>query len=213
MGFFNTMTNIFRGKKYEKENKQDVVVNEPASINNMFVNSFVSFNFLPDHEELSGKTMSVTGIREFHFENGKAITYTELDHGDFYVRKEGACLEVLKEFNDNQAFLEATRGEEFQDILMLEDHEVHEDANGNLSISGNETEFNLDTEFECLQSGLYRVIKDTISAKIDNEKARFIRFKSNDSKNFINVFYIDGSGDTFISGSYLVPLRDVTHVG
>lgn len=212
MGFFKNMSALFRGKQAEKEAKENEVVTAPASLTNMKVGAFVDFGFLPEHENISGQSMSITATRTFNLGKFGKVTYAELDHGAYYIRQEKNKVEVLREFESNDAFLEVV-DEDFYEMLQLDDDEWYEDDDGVRIVHNNETEFSLVDEFEFLTVGKYRTVRDVMAAKLDGQNVRFIRTASDDRQRFITVFYDEAGGDTYISGSFLINASDVEFNG
>ncbi len=210
MGFFKQLNTIFRGKKHEKEAAKNEIATAPTSIDNLKVGGFIEFGFLPLIEEISGKSFTITGNKVFTLHTGEVIEYAELEHGEYFVRREGKYLEVLTEIDDNEAFIEAVE-DNFFDVLTIDEGEYHINDDDQKVISGNETMFELHTDFQKLKAGVYRTVKDDISVQLEgvHGDVRFLRAKSNDGQNYITLFYVDG-GETFINESVVVKLSDVS---
>ena len=152
---------------------------------------------------LSGNTFCITGFRIFELNDHNTIEYAELDNGIFYLRKEGRKIEILTDYEDNDAFIENVNFEQFNEVLRLEDDEVQEDENGDGFIVDNQNSFMMNKSLNFALEGNYRVINDVLMAKLDGEQVRFIRAKLGNGKSFISVFYKDG-GDTTISSSCIL---------
>lgn len=210
MSFWKNIGAAIRGNKHEKEEAENEVVTAPASLDNMKVGSFAEFSYLPEQPEISGQSMEITAVRSFRLLDGELLTYAELENGAFFIRKEGRKVEVLQEYENNDEFLEAVN-DDFHDVLYLDDHEW-EVQDGVEVVVDNETEFHMDEDLGWAKTGKYRTVRDVMAAKFEGRKIRYIRSKSSDGQSFISVFYENG-GDTFISSSCLVEVRDVEFIG
>lgn len=210
MGFWKNMNTAFRGKKSEEEEAANTIATAPADIDNMRVGAYVTFGFLPLQENISGQTMEITATRVFKLLNGDSLRYAELDNGAFFIRKEGRNVEVLQEFEDNDAFLECV-DDDFYEVLHLDDDEW-EIQDGVEVITDNQTVFEMTEDHGWALTGKYRTIKDVKAAEHDGQTIRYIRAKSSNGKSFVSIFY-DNGGDTFISGSCVLPTEDVEFNG
>lgn len=210
MSFWKNMSAAIRGNKNEKEEAANQIATAPADLDNLKKGAFVTFAFLPMQEELSGQTLEITNTRSFQLLDGEVIRYAELDHGAFYLRKEGRKVEILQEFENNEEFTECVN-EEFFDVLHLDEHE-YEEQNGVQVVVDNETKFEVVENIGWASEGIYRTVRDVMAAKVDGKPIRYIRAKASDGKSLISVFYENG-GDTFISSSTLLEISDVEFSG
>lgn len=214
MGFFDLFNTFRKGKKNDLEDAKKAEQLSPTTIDNLQIGGNVMFSFLPLLDDLSENSATITGNMNFKIEQPDGdpihVNYASLDD-TFFIRKEGNKVEVMKEIEDIETFLQVA-GDAFNDIMEIDfETEVEETSEGFPLLTENQKNCTLSDKFDWLSEGQYNVTQDSLVAKVDNKDIRFLRLKSMDKKNFITLFSVDG-GETFIYESVLLNKSDVSFI-
>lgn len=184
MGFFSS---LFGGNK--KEEVENVRV---PSFKELQKDDTIQFNTFYD-ELLSGyseKFMKITSELKY----SGLPTWFELEYGELYLKNDGKKVELLKQFDNTDDFVNNVDMEVVNELLNLDDGEI---VDGEIVSRDREIPVINDSGF--MKAGLYNVCKDTF-VKLNGEEVRYIQAKTADSANFIYIV-IKAQGETLIYAS------------
>lgn len=215
MGMFDGISKIFSGKKQEKEDEANQVVEAPTSITNLKVGGYVEFPliFKPEFlgEMISEKTFEITSHMKLRLNNKSTISFAEMDHGEFYIAKNKNKLEIIKFFEHNEDVINAANIDELDPILQLDDDEIVELSDGTVVIQSNEKHFHMESELGLLVEGQYSVQQHLVDCFLDSDEIRYIKAKSI-SDNVFMLIFVKMGGEIIIAQSTTIPLDDIQFI-
>ena len=170
-----------------KKNKENNEVKE-STLENATVGSFLEFGFIVEEsfQVLSQKEVKIESLMNLKtkvFEKD----FLKLDTNELYLSiHDSKNIELLKEIDNVQNFIDNAVDEEFDAVLELEESEIEDDI---VSEDGSFIVKNA-TDDSLMKGRYYRVV-DSIKAEVNSEERRVFCFKHENNTGYIYGFVND----------------------
>tara|TARA_B100000700_G_scaffold331722_1_gene467550 strand:- start:29956 stop:30555 length:600 start_codon:yes stop_codon:yes gene_type:complete len=195
------MFGLFKKEKKNKEVKE-------STLKNIQVGSFLEFGLIieePFHvlSEKEVKIEDLMNLKTKVFEK----SFYKLDTDNLYLSvHDSKNIELLKQIENVQNFIDNAVDEEFDAVLELEESEIQDDvvSQDNSFIVKNVTD-------DSLMKGRYYRVVDTIQGTVNSKEKRVFCFKHENNTAYVYGF-INDQGDTKLYASKLLPKFYVSNI-